>query len=404
MTMLVMVDDGGGDFGPLTHLRPVFELVSGAHSARQRAQRAVGLPCAAWIVPPDLADVARDRTEVAINALPANHAGHDVLFINGRLLDGRLMQEAKSLPLQHALVQQDGQRVAARVSADRAPRWWSDDARQALRDLHVTTLPRRVLAQRPWHLLADLENNLRFDLDTFEQHPRFELAGGSVTPVGSHAIRVAANAKLHPMVVLNAEKGPIVIDHAAVIGSFAVVAGPCYIGPNSIVAPHTHVRSGTSVGPHCVVGGEISAAILAGYTNKAHAGYLGNSYVGQWVNLGADTNVSNLKNTYGSVRMQLRPGGDSEDSGLLKLGPVIGDFVRTAIGSRLLTGSCIGTMLAVSGFAPKCAASFRFITDDGDERYDIDKLIATIQAMTSRRGMNLSAAQADRLRRLATAS
>src|SRR5690606_20550055 len=125
----------------------------------------------------------------------------------------------------------------------------------------------------------------------------------------------APDAQVHPMVVLDARQGSVIVDAGATIGPFCVLVGPCYVGPCTTVQPHTHLRAGCSIGPHCLVAGEISHAIFQGYANKAHAGYLGNALVGQWVNLGANTNASNLKNTYGHVRVQLSPDAPLEDTG-----------------------------------------------------------------------------------------
>src|SRR5690606_34700880 len=157
--------------------------------------------------------------------------------------------------------------------------------------------------------------------------------------------------------------------------------------------------------PMCKVGGEISHSVLFGHTNKAHAGYLGHALVGEWVNLGAQTNVSNLKNTYGPIAVQVERDQPAENTGRMYLGPVIGDYVRTAIGTRILTGSVVGTgaMLALSGFAPKFVERFAFLTDKGPEHYEIDKFIETANRMMSRRDMALSAAEEARLRTLAGA-
>lgn len=168
-----------------------------------------------------------------------------------------------------------------------------------------------------------------------------------------------------------------------------MIEGPCYVGPHTVVQPQTYLRPQTVIGSWCKVAGEITASVVGHYTNKAHYGYLGNSVVGEWVNLGAGTTVSNLKNTYGEVRMQLGADDAPEPTGRQFLGPVIGDLVRTAIGSRLLTGSCIGTgsMLAVSAFSPKFVPAGRFVTDAGDEPADVEKFVATYRLMRARRGL-----------------
>jgi UDP-N-acetylglucosamine diphosphorylase / glucose-1-phosphate thymidylyltransferase / UDP-N-acetylgalactosamine diphosphorylase / glucosamine-1-phosphate N-acetyltransferase / galactosamine-1-phosphate N-acetyltransferase len=146
----------------------------------------------------------------------------------------------------------------------------------------------------------------------------------------------------------------------------------------------------------------VSHTVFQGYANKAHAGYLGNALVGEWVNLGADTNASNLKNTYGTIRVQIVPGGELEDSGQMKLGPIIGDFTRTSIGTRLPTGACLstGTMLALSTTAPKYTERFAFLTDQGAQRYQIDKFLEAARKAVARRDRTLSAAEEARLREL----
>src|SRR3954462_4173874 len=137
------------------------------------------------------------------------------------------------------------------------------------------------------------------------------------------------------------------------IGANSVLKGPCYVGPHSQVKPLTVVHAGTSIGPMCKVAGEINNSIITAYTNKSHEGYLGDSYLGEWVNLGAGTTTSNLKNTYGPVR--LRMGKTTEvETGRRHLGSLIGDHAKTAIGTRLMTGSYVGycTMLASSTLPP----------------------------------------------------
>lgn len=350
---LLIYDDGEGDFGPLTDPRPAYDLRTGARTTRQRIERIVGQAADALVATPRLRPLT---APLGIDLA----AAEQWRIVNGRCANA------------------DAIRSAPVVSVA--------DAR---RMLETSDWPAADPAAytRPWHIIAGLDANLRHDLDTFDLPAWRDDRGQHVARQGDYPVHVAADAKIHPMVVLNSELGPIVIDRGAIVGSFAVLAGPCYIGEGSIVPPHSHIRAHTVAGPRCVVGGEVSFTVMQGYSNKSHAGYLGHSLVGQWVNLGAETTVSNLKNTYGTIRVALRPASAGEDSGQSKLGPIIGDYVRTAIGTRLLTGSCVGTgsMLALSGFSPKCINRFRFITDEGNEPYDIDRFLATARRMMSRR-------------------
>ena len=176
------------------------------------------------------------------------------------------------------------------------------------------------------------------------------------------------------------------------MGSFSVVEGPCYIGNETVVKPQTHL-----IGPVWRLAnivywvGEIESTIIQAYSNKSHGGYLGHSILGQWVNLGADTNVSNLKNTYGEIRMRLDNLTLPENTECRKMGAVLGDFVKTAIGTRLNTGTCLGTgtMIAVEGFAPKLTDCFSFITKAGDQIYEFDKFMHTSKCVMDRRGRSL---------------
>ena len=397
---LVIFDDGRGRFGPLTDLRAAHELRTGAMTTGERAATALNMTVCAHIVPSELADIVAERSDAAVNKIPPG----DCLLVNARLpaLHGRVAQQIAALPVDHALTLPDGQVAAVRLDSRRAEQWMADRF-GALRGMQTTVLPDVGLIDRPWDIIARLDATLRADLDLLAPRHERKTLPDHVHVFGDTGVHVDAAAKVHPMTVLNCEKGPIVIDAGAIVGSFTVVAGPCYIGRDAIVVPQSHVRSNTVIGPRCVVGGEISWSVLQGYANKCHAGYLGHSLVGEWANLGADTTVSNLKNTYGHVRVQLDPDTAPQDSQQTKLGPIIGDHVRTAIGSRLLTGSCLGTgtMIALSGFAPKCTGRFAFHTDSDAQKYDIDKFIAAARYAMSRRDVELTPAVEARLRALA---
>ena len=183
--------------------------------------------------------------------------------------------------------------------------------------------------------------------------------------LGTHAVMIHGHALgpatvppavIEPHVVLDATAGPIYVAHSARVRAFSRLNGPCYIGPHTIVAGGE--ISNSSVGPHCKVRGEISSSVFLGYSNKGHDGFLGHSYVGRWVNLGAGTTTSNLKNTYGPVALWT-PGG-MRDTGMQFLGTLFGDHVKTGIGTMLTTGTVLGAGANVygAGMPPKVVAPF----------------------------------------------
>ncbi|MEX2672770.1 MAG: putative sugar nucleotidyl transferase [Phycisphaeraceae bacterium] len=402
----ILFDDGRGKLGPLCDLRASFEVRSGAVTTHERLTAQLGAePTGMW-VPAGLAALVRARHTVPVNELAgvkdaAGGPGGGVLLINGRWT--RVNAELPNR-LNTVLVDEHGDVVAARLTWDRVEAFLERLDEKGDAGTFDNGLDKRVvghanLLRRPWELLQRAEENLEHDLG---QMGHLKPLNGSllgVTVVGRNGVLVSPRATVHPHVVFDTSAGPIAIDDGAEVRSMSVVVGPGYVGPNSIVTNHGHIRAGTIIGPMCKVGGEVNGCVFHGHANKAHSGYLGNSYVGEWVNLGADTITSNLKNTYSPVQMQIEVGDAAEATGMTHLGSIIGDHVKTAIGTRLVTGSCLntGAMLAVSMFPPKCVDRFAFLTDKGEQRYDLDKFIEVAEAVMQRRGQQVTGELMSRL-------
>src|SRR5207248_75825 len=168
---------------------------------------------------------------------------------------------------------------------------------------------------------------------------------------------LSPTARRDPMVVADTSRGPVVINREAVVTAFSRLEGPCYVGPQTHVLG-AKVRAGTTLGPNCRVGGEVEASILHGHSNKYHDGFLGHSYVGEWVNLGAGTHNSDLRNDYGEVTVMVN--GRLVPTGLTKVGCFLGDHSKTGLGTLLNTGSNVGIFCNVLpwGLAPKYVPSF----------------------------------------------
>jgi UDP-N-acetylglucosamine diphosphorylase/glucosamine-1-phosphate N-acetyltransferase len=159
-------------------------------------------------------------------------------------------------------------------------------------------------------------------------------------------VYVAPGALVHPMVVIDAAEGPVYIDEDAEIHPFTRIEGPCYIGKKSILLG-AKCREGNSIGPVCRIGGEVEESIIQGYSNKYHDGFLGHAYVGEWVNLGALTTNSDLKNDYSSVEVTL-DGRTPISTNSTKVGSLIGDHTKTSIGTLLNTGAYLGSMALIT--------------------------------------------------------
>ncbi|CAN5654355.1 GlmU family protein [soil metagenome] len=260
---------------------------------------------------------------------------------------------------------------------NRTPQWME------LFDL-PRTMPQARFIDHPWDLISWNEEALIVDSLAWRDHAK-PAKEGPYHLVNGEDVLVEDGAMLGPGCVLDASKGPIMIGKAASIGANAVLQGPCFVGQYAAIAPLAIIRPGTSIGPVCKVGGEVANSIIFGASNKAHEGYLGDSYIGKWVNLGAGTTTSNLKNTYGEIDMQI--GGKTIPTRRRFLGAIIGDHTKTAIGTRLTTGSYIGfnCMIATTALTPKFVPSFSFLTDKGAERFNTEKAIEVAKTMFARR-------------------
>jgi UDP-N-acetylglucosamine diphosphorylase/glucosamine-1-phosphate N-acetyltransferase len=245
---------------------------------------------------------------------------------------------------------------------------------------------RRVLMSRPWHVRSSRDECLRWDLKSFEGHESQATPAG-VTRFGEHHVHLARSAKVYPGVVIDSEGGPVVVDESAMVRPGAMLIGPVYVGPHSSVLERATLRPGTAVGPWCKVNGEIGGTIFQGYANKAHDGYLGDSWVGEWANLGAGTTNSNLLNTYGEVISRAEPEGRNERTGEQFLGATIGDHVKTAICTRIMTGAVLSTggMFASSAPVSGCTVRFAWVTDAGSRTYRPDKFLEVMVAAMARR-------------------
>ena len=202
---------------------------------------------------------------------------------------------------------------------------------------------------------------------------------------------VGKGVQINDPVVFDSESGPIVIDDRVKIGPFSFLRGPVYVGPKTRVSEHASIKDGVSIGHTCKIGGEVEGTILEAYTNKQHHGFLGHSYLGSWINLGAGTCNSDLKNTYGNVNMSYTTehGTEKVSSGMQFIGCVVGDYAKTAINTSIFTGKLIGTASMVYGFATTNVPSFVNYARTFDEVGNLpaEVIVTTQKRMFARRNV-----------------
>jgi len=207
----------------------------------------------------------------------------------------------------------------------------------------------------------------------------------------------AGNIFLEPGVkiraaVLNAEDGPIYLGRNAEVQEGALIKGPFVLGESAVVNMGGKMRGDTTIGPFCKVGGEISNSVLFGFSNKAHDGFIGNTVIGEWCNLGAGTNTSNLKNNYGDVSLFSYKTGKLENTGTQFCGLMMGDHSKTAINTMLNTGTVVGVCSNIfgSGFPPKFVPSFSWGGAGKFEIFNLEKALEIAGKVMARRSVELS--------------
>jgi UDP-N-acetylglucosamine diphosphorylase/glucosamine-1-phosphate N-acetyltransferase len=257
------------------------------------------------------------------------------------------------------------------------------------------TLPREpaggLMASYLWDLVEHNARALCDDLSWFRARHGAGTRPAGLAVVGpEEGLFVHPGATIDPFVVADTRGGPVLIDRGAVVHSFSRLEGPCYVGPGSWILG-AKLRGGT-IGPCCRVGGEVEASILQGYSNKYHDGFLGHSYLGEWVNLAAGTQVSDLRNDYGPIKVPIN--GERVATGLTKIGSFIGDHSKTGLSALLNTGTTVGAfcnVLPSGGLLPQVVPSFcTYGNAQLQERWDLRQLFTTAATVMRRRGQELT--------------
>ncbi len=242
-----------------------------------------------------------------------------------------------------------------------------------------------------WDCIDFLEVYLEFDSTSFSKLNNLDTKfDKSIIFINNEKIYIQKSAIIKPGCILDASNGPIILNQDVIIESGTIIKGPIFIDKGAIINNGAKLKGNILVGPKCKIGGEVSNTIFHGYSNKAHDGFLGNSYIGEWVNMGANTNNSNLKNNYSRIKFRFID--KVIETNKIFLGAMIGDFTRTGISTMINTGSYIGLGANVfgGGFQNKYIESFAWGEDDVT---DFNKLLETIKIIKSRRNEELSDAE-----------
>ena len=382
MSALYFYDDARArQFEPFALTRPGSELRAGTSLIRRRWEHATSLQSAGFISSPHLAHFEEGKAPPAV--APKSEIPAGSVVVNTRCV----------IPLdleldRFDLLMCEGVACAVRLARTIPVSQFADGSLD-LGTIQTSLGGRRINGRwinEVWDFIATLPEQLAEDIP-LRAKALEATALTDATVVGSEKVFVEEGAEVGPHVVLDASAGPILIRKGAVVAPFTHLVGPVAVGRDSKILGDRVAAS--SIGDHCRVHGEFSNSIVIGHSNKTHAGFVGHSYMGRWVNLGALTTTSNMKNTYGPVQLWTPAGLRS--TGQQFLGTMFGDHAKTGIGTMLSTGTVMGAGANVFGAntPPKVIPPFAWGDATPYDTYDVTRFLVVVERAMARRNVEL---------------
>tara|TARA_Y100000996_G_scaffold304664_1_gene241872 strand:+ start:568 stop:1755 length:1188 start_codon:yes stop_codon:yes gene_type:complete len=393
MKIYVFEDQQALNFAPISSTRAVFDIRIGSETFLDRICSLFPNESISLIVRDELADLVSEVHE--------NHEVNPEDYEDGLWISGSVIWSEKSIK---SLFQEDtvfrskNKLVAANLSLNHAKNWiakggplQSDFKETESQEIEILS------CEYLWDIIDQIPETINYDAARLSPiNPKDYEHINLLNPKNIYI----DNASIMPGALINAENGAVIIDSGVSIYGQTYIEGPAFIGANTIINPLTKIKKAI-IGQKCKIGGELDSSIIQGYTNKVHDGHLGNSFLGEWVNLGAGTTNSNLKNNYSPIKVHIND--ELVNSKSLHVGCFVGDHVKTAIGTLINTGSVIGTasMIASYGFIPKTLPPFSWYINKKHQRIDIDKFILTAEIVKKRRNKNFSRIEKELYKKIA---
>ena len=364
---------------PLTFTRPVAALRCGILTIAEKWQQRLQATSVGYL------------TEAYLQArFPAGDGQGPALVINGAACpDDLLTKQVQALQPGQGLYCDDVLVAAHLADATQVARLIQEGLRRVEAAEPVTVI------SRPWHLFLHNGAEIRRDFVLLTQGRTSQPVGDVHTIVyGVENIFIEEGVKIRAA-ILNAEDGPIYLGRNSQIHEGAIIKGPLALGEGAHVNAGAKLRGDNTIGPHCKVGGEVGNSILMGFSNKGHDGYLGNSVIGEWCNLGADTNTSNLKNNYAPVKVWSHAAGRFVDTGQTFCGLLMGDHSKCGINTMFNTGTVVGVGANIfgAGFPRQFIPSFSWGGAAGFETFKLPKVAEVAERVMARRGLPYDAVE-----------
>ncbi|MEO1261576.1 MAG: GlmU family protein [Bacteroidota bacterium] len=361
---------------PFTYSRPVCEIRTGILTIREKWEK--------WLngkVSYITQDYLSEKYDITISERN--------FLINGSVLPGqeicsliRQMEDGEAMLL-------NGELIAAVLDRGQFNRLMYDDIEE-LTSFELTNTP-IIKVNNLWDIFLVNDKAIRSDFQILTTGKSSAPISSTNQVLGRENIFIEPGAKVE-CAILNAQKGPIYIGANAEIMEGSIIRGPFAMGRGSVVKMGAKIYGPTSLGPKCTVGGEIKNVVIFGHSNKGHEGYLGNSVIGEWCNLGADTNCSNLKNNWSEIKIWDFAKNGFSKSNQLKAGLFMGDYSMAGINTMFNTGTVVGNCCNIfgSGFPRNFIPSFSWGGAHGYSTYDPARAFESIERMMKINGTTLS--------------
>ncbi len=396
MKLIVFENDSWTDLTPLSYIRPVFELRCGMYSLLERIIDSAGTKDVVLFVRDYLAELVKKNYQYPVNDF--SQINDDVLIV-----DGRFLVETNFTTDREAVYLCDNEVAYAFIKKENVEKIKGKTLAEII--IFVRSLPsiqiNAKMMRFPWNLVHYNAEMIKKDFEKIGKKGIEGKFSSQAIVYGPDDIFIAQEAEIHPCVVLDTNSGPIYINEGAKIYPFSRIEGPCYIGKETHIMPGASIREGNTIGPVCRIGGEVEESIFQSYSNKYHDGFIGHAYVGEFVNLGALTTNSDLKNDYSTVSVYVN--GKPVDTGDLKVGSFIGDHTKTSIGTLFNTGTSAGVMcnITAGGILPKFFPSFTwYVNNKFMKGFGLEMMLNTAKAAMERRKRVLSKEEEDVIRKV----
>jgi len=382
MTICFFEDEGDRLFAPLTLTRPVDDLRIGIFTIQEKWQR--------YLNPQHISRIPRTPLTYLF---PGDHpkSNNEVIWINARWLpDTEAAKSVRKLRCGEAL-RKSGAIVAIKLKSTQSQKHFKE-GNTDFEPATVTETESGTLIGYLWDLFQQNETEIRKDVTLLEKsRTALQKMFPQAILNSEKDIYAEPGARVDPGAVIDASGGPVYLGSNSHVMYGAVIQGPSALCESSVLKIGAQMYAGTTIGPVCKVSGEIQNVIIHSHSNKAHDGFLGNSLIGEWCNLGANTTSSNLKNNYKPIKIPDWSTGNIYKSSLQFFGTVMGDHGKTAINTTLSAGTICGVFCNIFtyGFPPKHVPSFSWVSPEGTEYYQFEKAMETAEIMMNRRNIRL---------------